>query len=142
MQLKSKTLVGAFHNRERCYSRSSNLIRLYELGQLKQGIIMADYAADIKKYTSNVNAAAVEAIVKFCGIALKGKDSQFVSMTDPAEVKRVVDGFCAKKLGLAAGAAEKAVLAVGEKMKADKTKHRVTVYYLVAEATGTMGKLA
>jgi Protein of unknown function (DUF2853) len=103
---------------------------------------MADYAADIKKYTSNVNAGAVESIVKFCGIALKGKDSQFVSMTDPAEVKRVVDGFCAKKLGLDAGAAEKAVLAVGEKMKADKTKHRVTVYYLVAEATGTMGKLA
>jgi hypothetical protein len=103
---------------------------------------MADYAADIKKYTSNVNAAAVETIVKFCGIALRGKDSQFVSVTDPAEVKRVVDGFCAKKLGLDAAAAEKAVKAVGEKMKADKTKHRVTVYYLVAEASGTLKKLA
>jgi hypothetical protein len=29
-----------------------------------------------------------------------------------------------------------------EKMKADKTKHRVTFYYLLAEATGTLGKLA
>lgn len=103
---------------------------------------MADYAADIKKYTSNVNDAAVASIVKFCGIALRGKDSQFVSVTDPAEVKRVVDGFCAKKLGLDAKAAEAAVMAAGEKMKADKTKHRVTVYYLVAEATGTMSKLA
>jgi hypothetical protein len=103
---------------------------------------MADYAADIKKYTSNVNEAAVASIVKFCGIALRGKDSQFVSMTDAAEVKRVVDGFCAKKLGLDAKSAETAVLAVGEKMKADKTKHRVTVYYLVAEATKTMSKLA
>ena len=103
---------------------------------------MSDYTADIEKYTSNVNAAAVSAIVKFCGIALRGKDSQFVSVTDSAEVKRVVDGFCAKKLGLDAAAAEAAVLAVGQKMKADKTKHRVTVYYLVAEATGTMGKLA
>jgi Protein of unknown function (DUF2853) len=101
-----------------------------------------DYSEDVKKYTSKVNTAAVEAIVKYCGIALKGKDSQFVAMTDPAEVKRVVDGFCAKKLGLAAGPAEAAVRAAGEKMKADKTKHRVTVYYLVAEATGTMGKLA
>ena len=101
-----------------------------------------DYSADVKKYTSNVNQAAVDAIVKYCGIALKGKDSQYVAMTDPAEVKRVVDGFCAKKLGLAAGPAETAVRAVGEKMKADRTKHRVTVYYLVAEATGTMGKLA
>jgi Protein of unknown function (DUF2853) len=103
---------------------------------------MSDYSADIAKYTSNVNEAAVSSIVKFCGIALRGKDSQFVSMTDPAEVKRVVDGFCAKKLGLDAAAAETAVLAVGQKMKADKTKHRVTVYYLVAEHTGTMGKLA
>jgi hypothetical protein len=103
---------------------------------------MADYAADIAKYTSNVNAGAVETIVKFCGIALKGKDSQWVSVSDPAEVKRVVDGFCAKKLGLDAGAAEAAVKAVGEKMKADKTKHRVTVYYLIAEHTGTMSKLS
>lgn len=101
-----------------------------------------DYSADIKKYTSNINAAAVDAIVKYCGIALRGKDSQFVAMTDPAEVKRVVDGFCAKKLGLAAAAAEAAVRAAGEKMKADKSKHRVTVYYLVAEASGTMAKLA
>ena len=56
-------------------------------------------------------------------------------------MKRVVDGFCAKKLGLDAKAAGVAVRAVGEKMKADRTKHRVTVYYLVAEATGTLGKL-
>ena len=103
---------------------------------------MSDYAADIKKYTSNVNQAAVDAIVKYCGIALKGADSRYVAMTDSAEVKRVVDGFCAKKLGLDAKTADGAVRAVGEKMKADKTKHRVTVYYLVAEATGKMGKLA
>jgi hypothetical protein len=102
---------------------------------------MADYAADIQKYTSNVNAAAVATIVKFCGIALRGKDSQWVSVTDPAEVKRVVDGFCAKKLGLDKKTAEAAVAAVGEKMKADKTKHRVTVYYLVAEHTKTLSKL-
>ena len=103
---------------------------------------MADYIADIKKYTSNVNAKAVNAIVKFCGIALRGKDSQWVSMTDAAEVKRVVDGFCSKKLKLDAKTAHAAVLAVGEKMKEDKTKHRVTVYYLVAESTKTLAKLA
>lgn len=102
---------------------------------------MAEYSDDIKKYTSNVNQAAVDAIVKYCGIALKGADSRFVSMSDDAEVKRVVVGFCAKKLGLDAKAADMAVRAVGEKMKADRTKHRVTVYYLVAEATKTMAKL-
>lgn len=102
---------------------------------------LADYVADVKKYTTNVNEAAVAAIVKYCGIALRGADSRYVSMTDDAEVKRVVDGFCAKKLGLDAKAADAAVRAAGEKMKADKTKSRVTVYYLVAEATRTMGKL-
>jgi hypothetical protein len=103
---------------------------------------ISEYVADIKKYTSNVNEAAVSAIAKYCGIALRGKDSRYVSVTDAAEVKRVVDGFCAKKLGLDAKAAEAAVKATGEKMKADRTKHRVTVYYLVAEATGTLSKLA
>ncbi|MFN0192200.1 MAG: DUF2853 family protein [Aestuariivirga sp.] len=103
---------------------------------------MADYSADIKKYSSNINAKAVAAIVKFCGIALRGKDSQWVSVTDDAEVKRVVDGFCAKKLGLDAKSATAAVKAVGEKMKDDKTKHRVTVYYLIAEHTKTLAKLA
>jgi hypothetical protein len=102
---------------------------------------MADYNADIKKYTSSVNAKAVAAIVKFCGIALRGKDSQWVSMTDDAEIKRVVNGFCSKKLGLDAKTATAAVKAVGEKMKEDKTKHRVTVYYLVAEHTKTLSKL-
>jgi hypothetical protein len=102
---------------------------------------MTDYSEDIKKYVSNVNSAAVDTIVKFCGIALRGKDSQWVSVTDPAEVKRVVDGFCAKKLGLDAKTAEAAVMAVGLKMKADRTKHRVTVYYLIAVETGTLAKL-
>jgi Protein of unknown function (DUF2853) len=106
------------------------------------GELYVDYSEDIKKYTSKVNLAAVDAIVKYCGIALKGKDSRFVAMSDSAEIKRVVDGFCAKKLGLAAGPAEAAVKVAGEKMKADTTKSRVTVYYLVAEATGTLGKLA
>ena len=102
----------------------------------------SDYAADIRKYTAKVDDKAVAAIVKFCGIALRGADSQWVSVTDDAEVQRVVNGFCAKKLGLDSKAATAAVKAVGEKMKADKTKHRVTVYYLVAEHTGTLGKLA
>ena len=102
----------------------------------------SDYADDIRKYTAKVNDKVVAAIVKFCGIALRGADSKWVSMTDDAEIQRVVKGFCAKKLDLDAKTAEAAVRAVGEKMKADKTKHRVTVYYLVAEHTGTLGKLA
>jgi len=103
---------------------------------------MSDYVADVKKYSSNVNEAAVASIVKYCGIALRNVDSSLVSASDPKELATVRDGFAAKKLGLDAAAADKGIAAVVEKMKATRQKGRVTFYYLLAEATGTMDKLA
>ena len=100
-----------------------------------------DYKSDVKKYVKSPNAKAVDAIAKFCGIALRGLDSRWVSAADEAEVKRVVDGFCAKKLDLDAKSAKAAVAAVAEKMKDAKLKHRVTFYYLLAEHTKTLSKL-
>lgn len=102
---------------------------------------MSDYAADIRQYTANVNEAAVAAIVAYCGIALRNVDSSLVSATSPDELATVRDGFAAKKLGLAAGAADAGIKAVVQKMKAEPRKSRVTFYYLLAEATGTLGKL-
>ena len=102
---------------------------------------MPDYAADVRNHTSNVNEAAVAAIVKYCGIALRGADSSLVSASDPKELATVRDGFAAKKLGLTPEAADAGIKAVVEKMKATRQKSRVTFYYLLAEATGTMGKL-
>ncbi|MGE0315213.1 MAG: DUF2853 family protein [Lautropia sp.] len=103
---------------------------------------MSEYATDIAKYTTNVNQAAVDAIVKYCGIALRNRDSSLVSGSDPAELKRVVDGFAFKKLGLAPDVAGEAVKKVAETMKGERAKSRVTFYYLLAEQTGTLGKLA
>ncbi len=103
---------------------------------------MSDYSADVAKFTSNVNEAAVKAIVKYCGIALQNKDSSLVSGSDPKELATVRDGFAAKKLGLDASAADAGIETVVAKMKADRNKSRVTFYYLLAEATGTLGKLA
>ncbi len=103
---------------------------------------MREYTADIAKYTSNVNAAAVDAIVRYCGIALRNRDSSLVSATDPTELATVRDGFAAKKLGLAPEAADAGIKAVAEKMKAEPNKSRVTFYYLLAEATNTLSKLA
>ena len=100
------------------------------------------YPVDIKRYTKDLNKDAMNAIVRFCGIALRGLDSQWVSVKDDAEVKRIVDGFCSKKLDLDAKAAKSAVIAVGEKMKEARNKHRVTFYYLLAEHTNTLSKLA
>jgi Protein of unknown function (DUF2853) len=102
---------------------------------------MSDYSADVAKYTSNVNEAAVSTIVKYCGIALQNRDSSLVSGTDPKELATVRDGFAAKKLGLDAAAADAGMQTVLGKMKGVSNKSRVTFYYLLAEATGTLGKL-
>lgn len=103
---------------------------------------MSDYSADIAKYTPSVDAKAVESIVKYCGIALRNRDSSLVSSSDPDELARVRDGFAAKKLGLDAAAADAGIKKVVERMKGDNSKERVTFYYLLAEETGTMAKLA
>jgi Protein of unknown function (DUF2853) len=100
-----------------------------------------DYAADVAKYTSNVNSAAVAAIVKYCGIALRNKDSSLVSGSDVKELATVKNGYAAKKLGLTGEAADAGMEQVLVKLKGVNQKSRVTFYYLLAEATGTMDKL-
>jgi hypothetical protein len=102
---------------------------------------MSEYSADVAKYTSDVNEAAVVNIVKYCGIALRNKDSSLVSGSDPKELATVRDGFAAKKLGLSAEDADKGIQTVLGKLKGVNQKSRVTFYYLLAEATGTMSKL-
>ena len=102
---------------------------------------MIDYVVDVRKYTDSVNEAAVAAIVKYCGIALKNTDSSLVAASDPKELATVREGFAAKRLGLSAEAADAGIKAVADKMKATSKKSRVTFYYLLAEATGTLPKL-
>jgi len=63
------------------------------------------------------------------------------SATDPQELATVRDGYAAKKLGLDAQAADAGMNAVVQKMEGTPQKSRVTFYYLLAEATGTLGKL-
>jgi hypothetical protein len=52
--------------------------------------------------------------------------------------------FLKKKLGLNAPDAEldKAIMAVGDNMKGDRTKNRVTVYYLLADHFGKLSTVS
>ena len=59
-----------------------------------------DYVSDVRRYVTSVDEAAVAGIVKHLGIALHSKDSSLVAASDPAELKRVRDGFLKKKLAL------------------------------------------
>lgn len=101
---------------------------------------MADYLADVKKFTSNVDEDAVAGIVRHLGIALRSRDASMVACTDPTELARVRDGYCRKKLALSESddAVDASLQAICEKMKADKTKARATFYYLLAEHYGKL----
>jgi Protein of unknown function (DUF2853) len=100
-----------------------------------------DWAADVKKYATNADDAAIKGIIKHCGIALQNKDASFVACTDKAERDRVRDSFLKKKLALTAPDAEldKAVMDVCQMMHADRDKSRVAFYYLLAEKFGKLG---
>lgn len=100
------------------------------------------YMDGVKKYAPNAEDAVVKKIVGYLGIALQSRDASLVSCSDPKELERVRDGFCKKKLELSAEDADAAIQAVCETMKADRQKNRVTFYYLTAEKSGTLSKLA
>jgi hypothetical protein len=94
-----------------------------------------DWAADVKKYDPKADDAAIAGIVRHCGIALHKVDSSLVSYSDPAELKRVREGFLKKKLALTDSDADidAALASVGEILTGVNRKNRVTVYYLLAK---------
>jgi hypothetical protein len=99
-----------------------------------------DHLADVKKYVAKVDEAAVAGMSKTYALVMGKADTRYVAASDPEEVKRVVVNFCQKKLGRkeSADALTAVVKAQCEKMKADRTKSRITVYYLVAEHFGQL----
>ena len=101
-----------------------------------------DWAADVKKYAANADDAAIAGIVRYCGIALRNRDSALVSFSDKAETDRVRTNFLKKKLALtqADSVLDAAIAKVGAQMKADRTKNRVTVYYLLASEFKQLGQ--
>jgi hypothetical protein len=103
-----------------------------------------DWADDVRKYAPNADDRVIGGIVRYCGIALQKRDSSLVSLSDPDEVAHVRTNFLQKKLGLSGTDAEldAAIKSVGEKMKGDRTKNRVTVYYLLAEHFGKLSAFA
>ncbi len=102
---------------------------------------MADYLANVKKYDDSADEAIVDKLVKHLGIALRNRDSSSVAVSDKAELDRVRQGFCTKKLELDADAADAAIKSVAEQMSGDKLKCRVAFYYLLAKETDKLGSI-
>lgn len=99
-----------------------------------------DWAVDVKKYVPAADAGVIAGIVRYCGIALQSRDASLVAFSDKEEIARVRNNFLKKKLALTQPDAEldKAIAAVGDRMKTDRTKNRVTVYYLLADHFGKL----
>ena len=99
-----------------------------------------DWAADVRKNSADADSALIAGIVRHCGIALQKRDSSLVSFSDDKEIARVRNNFLKKKLALTDADADldKAIGDVREKMKGDRTKNRVTVYYLLADHFGKL----
>ena len=101
-----------------------------------------DHLADIKKYTKTpVNETAVQHLAKTYALVMSKADAKYVSCTDPAELARVRDNFLKKKLGLSEGDLDGAIKTVCTTMKGDRTKSRLTFYYLLAEHFGKLDTL-
>ena len=94
---------------------------------------MADHLQNVRKYDADADEQVVQKIVNHCGIALKNRDSSTVAVSDPAELNRVKEGFCTKKLELDSDQADRAVQAAADEMKGERGKDRVAFYYLVAK---------
>jgi len=103
---------------------------------------MSDYLSDVQRYDAGADADVVEKIVKHLGIALRSKDASLVSCSDKAELDRVCEKWCMKKLGESdAVECDTVVGKVCETMKGDRQKSRVTFYYLVAKEMDKLGDL-
>ena len=95
---------------------------------------------DIKKYVARPDEAAVAGMTKSYALVMSKPDTKFVAASDPAEVQTVVNNFLKKKLGRKESNEDltAAVTSVLTKMKAERTKSRVVVYYLLAEHFGQL----
>lgn len=103
---------------------------------------MSKYLADVQKYDAKASEDIVVKIEKHLGIALRNRDSSMVACSDQAELDRVREKWCFKKLGMTdAGAADDVIGKVCQEMSSDNSKSRVTFYYLVAKHLGKLDAL-
>lgn len=103
-----------------------------------------DWLADVRRYDADADETVVAKIVRHCGIALRTRDASLVAFSDSKETGRVRDGFLRKKLARTEDDAvlDAAIASVGERMREDHDKNRVTVYYLLAQHFGQLDLFA
>ena len=100
------------------------------------------YMANVKKYVPNPSEDAVESLANHLWLALANRDSAIVAATDPDELAGIKRGYCSVNLDLTSEEADAAIAKVCKIMQGDKSKCRVTFYYLLAQESDTMNRVA
>lgn len=103
---------------------------------------MSMYLESIQRFDADAKESTIENIVKHLGIALRSNDGATVAMSDDKELATIREGFCAKKLDLNSEEADKLIQEVGQDMKHDAAKCRVTFYYMLAHKAGKLEQFA
>ncbi len=99
-----------------------------------------DHMADLKKFAKKpINEAAAASMIKAYALVMSKPDTRFVACSDTTELERVRENFLKKKLGLKTADMDASIKAICEHMKSDRTKSRLTFYYLLAEHYDMLG---
>lgn len=97
---------------------------------------LAAYEKSLEKTDKEMDRELLRKVTKGLGPSIYNSDSNKVACGDKVELKRVVDNFCMKKLGMTDEAkANEAVQAVCKKY-VDRSKHRPVFYYLLVKELG------
>ena len=96
------------------------------------------------EFAPDADDAVVAKLLSTYRLVLSKSDSAHVATSDATEVATVREKFLKGKLGLTDDDAtlDAAIKEVATLMKADRTKSRATVYYLLAEKFGKLGIFA
>lgn len=129
-----------FRRRAKAVLESLQFRRPKEFGRKRKGKRMANHADEIKKYAPHAEEAVIAGMLKTYKLVLSKPDAAVVALADAAERETVKKNFLKKKLGLDADDAvlEAALDEVAQKMKGDRRKSRLAVYYLLAEKFGKL----
>lgn len=105
---------------------------------------MSNHLEEIQKYDAGADAAIVENMAKTYRLVLSKRDSAYVAVSDPDELKTVRENFLKKKLGLTDSddKLDAVITEVAAEMKDDRMKERLTFYYLCAKKTGKLSVFA
>lgn len=97
---------------------------------------IAAYETALGKIDPQMDKELLRKVAKGLGPSIYNNDSNKVACSDKAELQRVVDNFCKKKLGMTDEAKAADAVQIVCKKYTERTKHRALFYYMLVKELG------